>query len=112
MNKLLSTLRGARKLEVFLAVAAAALLLLHLGDRYSSTGIETELERRLTKVLSQVENVGSLQVMVTEDESGRPEGVLIVAEGASDISVCLNLQYAVQTLLGVECSRIEIIQSG
>ena len=39
-------------------------------------------------------------------------GVIVVAEGAGDISVRMKLQSAVQAVLGVEASGIEVLEMG
>lgn len=112
MKKIMEVLRGARWFEILLAaVAVAVLILLQMRDAAPSGG-NTELEKRLCAVLGRIEGVGRVEVMVTEDGQNRPDGVLVVAEGASDMAVCLRLQYAVQTLLGTEVSRIEIVPYG
>ena len=109
MKKMLDMLRGARRIELFIALVAAAVLLLQLVGTVSVGG-GTELEQRLAGILSQIEGVGRVRVMVTENPDGGAEGVLVVADGADDIRVCLQLQYAVQTLLGTDAAQIEIVR--
>ena len=111
MKKFLDALRGARKIEIFLAIAAIAVLLLQGGVPFQPKTHGTELEQRLGAILCRIDGVGNVEVMVTEAADGSPAGVLVVADGAGEIGVCLRLQYAVQTLLGVEASRIEIVRS-
>lgn len=106
MKKILDRLRGARWIELLLAIAAAAILLLQLMD--GSGG--SDLERRLVSILSSVEGVGGVEVMVVEGEDGAVEGVLVVADGADDAGTCLRIQYAVQTLLGVEAASVEVVR--
>ena len=108
MKKLLEGLRGARKLELFLAIAAAAVLLLLWPAKYKNPGGQTDIEQRLCAILSEIEGVGKVRTMVTEGDEGEIGGVLIVAEGADDIAVQLRLRYAVQTLLEVNASEIEV----
>ena len=109
MKKMLDMLRGARRIELFVALVAAAVLLLQLVGSVS-TGSGTELEQRLAGILGQIDGVGRVRVMVTENANGEAEGVLVVADGADDVGVCLQLQYAVQTLLGTDAARIEIVR--
>lgn len=109
MKKMLDMLKGARRIGLFLALAVAAILLLQVVGSFSP-GDGTGLEQRLAGILGQIDGVGRVRVMVTENADGKAEGVLVVAEGADDIRVCLRLQYAVQTLLGTEAARIEIVQ--
>ena len=111
VKKFLEIFRGARKIEIFLAMAAIAILLLqYSGSVFKSMAGQTELEQRLSGILGRVEGVGAVSVMVTEDADGGVEGVLVVAEGAENIGVQLKLRYAVQTLLDVETSRIEVVK--
>jgi len=111
MKRLLETLRGARKIEIFLAAVAIAVLLMQGSSCFQSQSTGTELEQRLEAILARIEDVGRVDVMVNESADGTPNGVLVVAEGADDISVCLRLQYAVQALLGIDASEIEIVRS-
>lgn len=39
-------------------------------------------------------------------------GVIVVAQGAADISVRLKLQAAVQAVLGVEADKVEVLEMG
>ena len=111
MKKILEALKSARRIELFFVIAAAAILLLQWSGSSNSAGGRTILEKRLESVLGQVQGVHRISVMVSQNESGTPEGVLIVTDAAQNISACLQLQYAVKTLLGVDLCRIEIVQS-
>lgn len=107
MKKFLEELKGARNIEWILAAMAIVLLLLTYWNGNSSTGIvQTEQEQRLAAILTRIEGVGDVEVMISEEEQ---KGVLVVAEGANNLGVCLRLQYAIQTLLGTEAIRIEIV---
>lgn len=80
----------------------------------SASGIEARLEQ----VLSEIRGVGEVRVMVVQNESssgsdggaGSVSGVIVVAEGASDMAVKMALIYAVRAALGIEQSRIEIFE--
>lgn len=109
MKRFLEELRGARRIELFLAIAAIAVLLLVQMRNETISVCRTEQELRLIAILNSIEGVGQVDAMISE---GEPPGVLIVAEGADEMSVMLRLQYAVQTLLGVEASRVEIVPHG
>jgi len=111
MSKLLELLKGARKIELFLLAVATAILLMLSLKTVQPDHTQTELERRLAAILERVEGVGNADVMVTENPDGSILGVLVVADGAENISVRLRLQYAVQTLLDANASIIEIVQS-
>ena len=106
-----------------------------------------ELEKRLSKTLSEVEGAGNVSVIITvesgmetvlatektitETSSGKEvvespviingktivlkelypkiNGVVIVAEGANNITVMRKIQQATTSLLGVDLDRIEIL---
>ena len=110
INVLLDRLRGARRIELFAALAIMALLALLLLGRVSpDSGGKTELEARMERILSDIDGTGSVSVMITEDSGGQVTGALIVASALEDVQTCLNLQSAVSKLLGIDADRIEII---
>ena len=106
MKKLLEIIRGVRRIELLLLIAAIAVLVLQ-SCSFGTIG-SSDLEDRLCAILSAIEGVGEVRVMVVEGEQGVAEGVLVVAEGADDAGTCIRIQRAVKTLLGIELSRIEV----
>lgn len=110
-NGLLDRLRGARRIELFAAMALVALLALMLVNHPGDGGEaqKTELEARMESILSRVEGAGRVSAMITQAEDGRVTGALIVADELKDVATYLRLQRAVAALLEVETSRIEII---
>ena len=66
-------------------------------------------EIRLASTLSQIEGVGAVQTMITRNGS-EVTGVLVIAEGAENISVMLKLLDATSTVMGVDKSVIEVYQ--
>ena len=114
VKRLMDRLRGARRIELFAALALAALLALMLIDLGGSDGGEprTELESRVERILGRVEGAGRVSAMVTQDGDGTVTGVLIVAEGLADVQTYLRVQRAVSALLNVEAAKIEIIGGG
>lgn len=114
INGLWDKIRGARRVELFAALALAALLLLLLlGQRGPrSEGERTALEARLERVLSGVDGAGTVRAMVSEDGDGRATGAVIVAPAAEDVRTYLSLQAAVTKLLALEADSVEIIGKG
>lgn len=109
-SRITQGLRGARRLEIFLAlalVAAAALMI--MGDG-GTDGAQTALEARMERTLSAIEGAGKVRVLINEGDTGEIMGVLVVAEGAGDIRVYLSLQNAVRALMDIDVSRIEIVR--
>lgn len=112
MKQLMEALKSARKLEICIALAVvAALLVLGLGGGGGDGGASPE-ERRMERILSEIEGAGRVSVMLSEDEKGAYSGAVVAASGAEDIAVLLRLQRAVQTLTGLEMENIEIVKSG
>ena len=54
---------------------------------------------------------GNSPIIITEILP-KIRGVIVIAEGAADISIRLNLQYAVQTVLGIDASCVEVFEMG
>lgn len=107
MKRFLEILHGTRRTEWVLLIVALVILMMQFSE--NGTG-QSDLETRMKSILSKIEGVGCVSVMVMENEEGQPEGALIVAEGATDVGVCLKLQQAVHNLLDMELSRIEVVQ--
>lgn len=105
-SKITAALRGARGLEIFLCIALAAAAFMLFADSSHESG----LEARLAKTLSAMDGVGDVRVMINHDEAGGVSGVLVVAEGAGDMSVYIALQEAVSGLLNIEAGRISVAQ--
>ena len=66
-------------------------------------------ENRLASVLESIDGVGAVQVMITRND-GQISGVLVIAEGAENISVMLKLLDATSTAMGVDKSIVEVYQ--
>jgi hypothetical protein len=120
----------------YLALGLAALLLMTLaflfprGPTQASaepSSAASPEEQRLIAVLSQIQGAGRVDVMITYDAEPQaaqtlalsaptPEaaeqvrGVMVVAEGAADLKVRLELARAVQTVLSVPASKVDVFQ--
>ena len=101
--------RGAKGIQWIALAAAVAVAALIWAASGGGAQESTQLERRVAQALSQVENAGRVRVLIGEGEEA---GVLVVAEGADDLKVALELAQAVKTVLGVENSRIQVLKMG
>ena len=109
-------LRGARHIEWVLLAGLLAAFFLLMG-RAEPTNQSTALEKRMENVLSMIEGAGRVRVLVNQTDSAeafspsgrQAAGVVVVAEGAGDMRVKMELQRAVQALLNVEAGQIEIL---
>lgn len=96
-----------------LSLAGCILLCLILGLMEPSSTGQTAEEARLSRVLSAMAGAGSVEVAVFyQEETSVPCGAVIVAQGADDVGVRLQLTRAVCTLLGLEASQVDVFKLG
>ena len=77
------------------------------NDKESKTEQQTESKKPATVS----GNGGSEPIVITEKQPA-VRGVIVVAEGADNISVRMDLQRAVQTVLNVSAANIEVFALG
>lgn len=95
------------------ALAAAVLLCLALGLAENASPDRTQEEARLARVLSAMAGAGEVEVAVFyAEETALPCGAVVVAQGAEDVGVRLQLTRAVCTLLGLDNSQVNVFQLG
>ncbi len=127
MDKVLGKIKelGVGRIAV-LFLAGVALLLLNLTeDRNSDSSAEisygsskavptatpkagtTEYyEEKLKQVLEQTEGIGKVQVMLSPDMTG----VIVVAEGAKDGNIVLEITNAAYVLFEIPAHRVRVLQ--
>lgn len=122
LGGMFAKIKAARGLEwiLLIVVAAIAVLMLGQGGGEAPSGAGTELEERMERVLSSIEGAGKVRVMINSEEiaqafSQSPQGekvigVLVVAEGAGDLKVAMEISRAVRALTGVDASAIEVMK--
>ena len=104
-------MKGKTGLWLAAALAFAALCLL-----FSSSGSQTasQEERRIAEVLSVIEGAGKVEVVLYHNRQNTfgsetsPTGAVVVAQGADDVEVRLQLTRAVRTLLGLPESAVDV----
>ena len=114
MKRLMEALRSARKIEVLLITAVLCIMfLLYIGDGGRQSGQEASTEEiQMQQLLSRIEGAGEVSVMLARNEKGEAAGAVVVAQGADDIRVVLELQRSVHALTGLDLEHIEIVKSG
>jgi len=119
MTGWLARLKGARGIEWIALIAGLAVAVLLMARPSGDAGGGNDLESRLSRALSSVAGAGRVQVVINQEEAvtafgqsapPRVLGVLVVAEGADDLKVALELVRAVQALTGVERSAVEVMK--
>ncbi|MCL2545326.1 MAG: hypothetical protein FWE77_05345 [Clostridia bacterium] len=114
---------------LILVAVAGSLLMQGGGGAAQIEGGQTDLEKRLAHVLSAIDGAGRVEVIIHTVQSAasqpaasfgaaslpkeeKPSGVIVVAEGAGDLQVRLDIARAVQTLLGLPASAVEVLPGG
>lgn len=114
LKSVLSCIRGAGKVEVMITYDTGAQIVPAMSTD-TQTGItqsaesvtenRTESSRPVT-----VSQGGGNEALVLTEKQPIVRGVIVIAEGAADIAVRINLQNAVRTVLGIELSCIEVFE--
>ncbi|MBS7388258.1 MAG: hypothetical protein MR745_01400 [Clostridiales bacterium] len=110
----LSCVRGAGKVKVMITYETGKEKIPAMNtDITQSSTYNGEGENR-TESLSPVTvyQNGENEAVVLMERQPTVRGVIVVAQGAADISVRMKLQSAVQAVLGVEASRVEVLEMG
>lgn len=110
----LSSVRGAGKVKVMITYETGNEIVPAMNtDVTSSISVSGENQTR-TESSSPVTTYqnGENEAIVLMEREPTVRGVIVVAQGASDISVRLKLQAAVQAVLGVEAENVEVLEMG
>lgn len=117
LKKVLSTIKGAGRVEVMITYKSGAELIPAMNTVESNTETEERDSNGGIRKVSQVDS-NSQPVSMSTSEGTKPLitrevqpevlGVIVVAEGAEDILVQMELQKAVQTVLGVDSNQVDI----
>jgi stage III sporulation protein AG len=94
---------------VTIIIALALLIYSSVDKEDSKVNDMDDEEMRLSAVLSEIEGAGKVTTMIVR-EDGKVKGVLVIAEGAEDISVMLKLLNATSTVMGVDRSVVEVYE--
>ena len=112
----LSVWKGRIKDILLLAILAFALLfaawkIFRGGESQKETAnlLATETEKKVARILQEIEGVGEADVVVCEDENG-VQSVVVVCQGANNFSVVMDIREAVAAALGTQESAVKIYQ--
>ncbi|MDD4815806.1 MAG: hypothetical protein PHQ62_01530 [Clostridia bacterium] len=131
-SNLFKKLKSIKHIEIILAVLFALIILLVYFSGFSNTSNTTddtkststtisaytlEVEQKLSKILSKINGVGNVDVMIMVEQSTNfntdvlPSivSVVVVAQGASNVWVKLDIIKAVETLLKINTANIEVL---
>ncbi|MBO5777686.1 MAG: hypothetical protein J6R34_04495 [Clostridia bacterium] len=110
---ILKKLLAIKNLKIMvIAIIIALGLIIYSDVSTNESGVVSNMDQeeiRLASTLSQIEGVGEVQTMITRN-GDKISGVLVIAEGAENISVMLKLLDATATVMGVDKSIVEVYQ--
>lgn len=118
LESVLSKIRGAGKVEVMITYETGVEIVPAMSSDKESTSSESNGNNQDSLTSNQSESLtpatisqsgNDIPIVLTEIKP-KVRGVIVIAEGAADIMVKLDLQYAVQTVLGVPASCIEVFE--
>lgn len=110
----LSQIRGAGKVKVMITYDTTAELVPAMSSAKQSSESKTDggstVNENESNELATINTGGEQEAVVLKEIQPKVRGVIVIAEGAADISVKLNLEYATATVLGIEADAIEIFE--
>lgn len=112
-SKLFQRLKSIKHIEIIIAVIFAVIvLLIYLSSvnpvKRTQSSASTNLETRLESILSDIEGAGNVSVLINNTDN-QIDGVIIVASGADNVFVKMNILKAVETVLKIPTAQIEIL---
>ena len=116
MKNWLDRMKGIKGLPWLLLLAACGCALLLFPASASLPSGMTEEEQRVSATLSRIVGAGETRVAIYyAQEAGAfgggsrtPVGAVIVARGAGDVGVRLDLLRAAETLLGLDARQVDV----
>ncbi len=106
LEAILSTIKGAGKVKVLITYETTT----EMVPAYDSDTTISSSNGTQNETQSQKPATGSDGTIVLTQRRPKILGVVVVAEGASNMSVKLMLSQAVQTSLGVTASKVEVFE--
>jgi len=119
LQKKLSTIKGVGKVEVMITYKSSKEIVTAMNTTQSETVTEEQDSSGGTRRVSQrdinsqtvtIGEAGNAQPLVIKEMEPEIKGVIVIAEGARDVRVKLDLIRAVQTALGVSAQQVEVFE--
>ena len=108
ITSLLSSISGSSRIIILLLFGLALIIIGGIGGSGGSTDVDEE--ERLSEVCSMMDGVGECHVMITYSatDPSRVYGVLVLCDGAEQVSVREKIICAISSLYGIGANRVEI----
>ncbi|MBE5785709.1 MAG: hypothetical protein E7330_07935 [Clostridiales bacterium] len=118
LRMVLSCIRGAGRVEVMVTYETGTEIVPAMKtdtetDYTENFGADSESVKQSSTISSQPVTFSTEKgnkALVLAEKEPAIRGVIVIAEGAGDIAVRIDLQNAVKTVLGVDVSRIEVFE--
>ncbi|MDO4543245.1 MAG: hypothetical protein Q4C01_01720 [Clostridia bacterium] len=116
--EVLSQIRGAGKVEVMVTYQTRGEIVTatinqtdeSVSESETSAGITRNEDRRVVTEVATVTNSGGTEPIILSELEPVVRGVIVVAEGAADPAVRMDLQRAVAAVTGVPLGSIEVFE--
>ena len=111
LANILSSIKGAGAVEVMITYGGEAEKVpAYDNDSTTSSTVDAQNRSTTNQSISTKPGSGSEDLVVITEKRPKVLGVVIVAEGAKDLTVQMELSRAAQTALGVEASKVEVFE--
>ncbi len=118
LEGILGTIRGAGKVRVMITYDTSSRLVPAMSTdvqsgttENTSTGGQSVSETRTESSRpATISGSGGTETIVLTEIEPTVRGVIVIAEGAADVSVRVKLSNAVMTVLGISADRIEVFE--
>ena len=112
MKKWLDKKRGGKLIEIGLFLSLALVLCVAVWQAFFKEDKAGEAqgsaeEAKLVAILENIAGVGEAEVMIGVYEDGQ-RGVVIVCEGANNLSVIIDVREAASIALGIEPKNVKV----
>jgi len=117
LKQILSSIKGAGRVDVMITYKTGKELIpamntvesvIETEEKDSSGGIRKVSQTDINSQPVSMNTSDGTQPLITREIHPEVLGVIVIAEGAEDIHVRMELQKAVQTVLGVSANQVEI----
>ncbi len=110
----LSKIKGAGNVNVMITYESSGELVPAYQQDITETGNTSENQVTYSKTQSNkiitVNQQGGAGALIIKEKKPEIKGVIVIAEGAADLNVKLNLYKAVQTVLQINAAKVDIFE--
>ena len=116
LSEVLSSIQGAGKVEVMVTYESGTELVpavntqtqTDVEEQDNQNGNQTTKSENTSSELVTVQNDGNSEAVVLREDEPTVRGVVVIAQGANDVTVRMQLAQAVCTVLDVDQSNVEV----